>query len=162
MVLLGASPPQNDLRLGENRAGAHADREFRRVEIERASVAQDVACGGAPELNRNLPVADIHERVRDARQGDLDLCGDALCGALGREEQPFIGTEPEHRPRAFRIRAASDLRQRDAESLTCRRTRRRPALHHEARGGIEHPERVPDFRHATALLQGRETPDSSL
>jgi hypothetical protein len=51
-------------------------------------------------VQSHLPVADIRERMRKARQGDLELGGDALCGVFGREEQVFVRAKPERRPLA--------------------------------------------------------------
>src|ERR1700730_11442850 len=57
--------PQRDVCLGKDRARAHAHRELREVQIERAGAAEDGRGMGSGYVECELPMTDVDQRVWD-------------------------------------------------------------------------------------------------
>jgi hypothetical protein len=90
-----AASPQDDVRLAERGASAHADRERCGVQIQRTPGVEQRRGVFPMDEERALAVADIHERMRLIADGRFEPL-EPLTGLIGGliQQQEFIGSEP--------------------------------------------------------------------
>ena len=96
---LRRASPQRDLGFGQQRARDHADREGRRIEIERDARIEQPRRAAAADLDRPLTMRDVDQRMRRRRQRCLQLGAKPPAFVLGKQ-QPFVRTQPQRRARA--------------------------------------------------------------
>src|SRR5688572_21289680 len=115
MVLLGTAPPQNDLRLRIQGAGAGIDGEALRIEVERAAAFEQLPGARPADGERDLPLAHVHQGMRKSLKRRAELRFQRFLFGRWCEQQVFLRPEPESRALAIGMRTTGNLGKRHAE-----------------------------------------------
>ena len=96
-----AGAPQHDIGLGEHGSGAHADRKFTQVQIERTATVQDGGGMRAAHFQGELPMTDIDQRMGQSpkvRSSSpvIAAANRWACAASGRHPIAKYSSGPSH------------------------------------------------------------------